>query len=202
MTCARGLFMTCACLLLCAAPSSAQTAVGVRGGVQMATLDTQGEEGGESADWGVRATFGGFLTWRAWAWLELQPEVVYSQKGAKTEEFGIAARALLDYLEVPVLARYTRGAGARRYYVAGGPAIGVLLRARTRADFGGAIEEIDIKEDVETLDWSVIAGGGAEFGSIVVDARYIHGLGDIDADTSDEQRIRNRAVSLTVGFRF
>ena len=168
----------------------------------MATMHTSGDDGDASAEWGFRGTVAGFFTWRAWSWLELQPEAVYSQKGAQTEEFGIAAKALLDYLEVPVLARVTRGTGGRRYYVIGGPAIGVLLRARTRADFGGAVEEIDIKDDVETLDWSVIAGGGVEFGSIVVDARYVHGLGDIDADTTDGLTIRNRAVSFTVGLRF
>ena len=45
-------------------------------------------------------------------------------------------------------------------------------------------------------------GGGVEIGSIVIDGRYTLGLQDIDKDTSDTIKTTNRAVSLTVGFKF
>jgi predicted small metal-binding protein len=41
-----------------------------------------------------------------------------------------------------------------------------------------------------------------EFRRVVVDARYTHGLTDIDKDTSDDVKVANRAVSVTVGFKF
>jgi hypothetical protein len=191
-------------LLLCAGTAAAQiTGQGVRGGVNISTLNTSDDESGESADWHVRGVAGGYLTWRMFSWLELQPEVLYSLKGAKVEEGDVTAKALLDYLEVPILARISRGApGTRRFYGVAGIALGVLLRAKTRADFGGATEEIDIKDDIETLDLGAVVGGGMEFGSLVIDARYTHGIRDIDKDTTDSVTVKTRAASITVGIRF
>jgi hypothetical protein len=175
---------------------------GVRGGVNFSTTDTTGE-GQMAPDWQLRGVFGGYVTWGAFSWMELQPEVLYSMKGAKVEESGITAKLLFDYIDFPVLARFSRGTpNARSWYVIGGPSFGYLFRARTRADFGGATEEIDVIDDVERFDFGIVAGGGIEFGRIVIDGRYTHGVSDLDKDTSDDVKVRNRAVSLTAGFRF
>ena len=191
-------------VMLCAGPALAQgLEKGVRGGVNFTNTSATGGDDGEALDWQLRGVIGGFVTWRAASWLEVQPEVLYALKGAKRSEFDIESKLLLDYLEVPLLARKTFGApDATGFYVAGGPSIGILLRARTRADFGSSTEEIDIKDDVETLDFGVVIAGGVEFGSIVVDGRYTHGFSDIDKDTSDDAGMANRAVSLTVGIKF
>jgi hypothetical protein len=190
-------------VMLCAGPALAQgLEKGVRGGVNFANESVSGEDGA-ALDWQLRGVFGGFVTWRVTSWLEFQPEVLYSMKGAKSDEFGIDSKVLLDYLEVPLLARKTFGApGATRFYLAGGPSIGVLLRARTRTDFGSSTEEVDVKDNAETLDFGVVVAGGVEFGSIVVDGRYTHGFSDIDKDTSDDIKITNRAISLTAGIKF
>ena len=187
-----------------AGEASAQvTGAGVRAGVNVSTMDSSGGSGEAPVDPQARGVVAGYLTWRLLPWLELQPEAAYSLKGAKTEESGIVAKALLDYLEVPILARVTRGRnGGRRFYGTGGGAVAVLLRARTRAAFGGSTEEIDISEDVETVDWGVVVGGGVELGALVLDLRYTHGLRDIDPDRSDEVKVRNRAVSFSAGLRF
>jgi hypothetical protein len=146
---------------------------------------------------------GGFVTLPVTRWFELQPEVLYAMKGAQLQDSGIAARLLLDYLEVPVLGRLSRRVSDRiRLYAAGGPSFGLRVRAKTRAAFSGSTEEIDISEDVERYDLGVVAAGGLEMGSILVDGRYTLGLSDIDKDTSDSVKITTRAVSLTVGFRF
>ena len=190
-------------LILCASAASAQGLEwGARGGVNFTNTSASGEDM-EALDWQLRGVVGGFVTWRATSWLELQPEVLYALKGAKTSAFDIESKLLLDYIEVPLLARKTFGApDATRFYVAGGPSIGILVRARTRTDFGSSTEEIDVKEDVETLDLGIVIAGGVEFGSIVVDGRYTHGLSDIDKDTSGDVKTTNRAVSLTVGIKF
>lgn len=211
MTPSRGsetfLIWTClvvSLLVISAGEASGQvTGAGVRAGVNVSTMNSSGGRGEAPVDPQARGVVAGYLTWRLFPWLELQPEAAYSLKGGKTDESGVAAKALLDYLEVPIVARVTRGAaGARRVYGIGGGAVAVLLRARTRAAFGGATEEIDISEDVETLDWGVVVGGGVELGAMVIDLRYTHGLRDIDADRSDQVKVRNRAASLTAGLRF
>ena len=191
-------------LLLCTGAASAQiTGRGLRAGLNLSTLDTSGAAGDAPVERQMRGLFAGFLTWPVTPWLELQPEAIYTMKGAKTGETGVAAKALLDYFEVPILGRVTRGAsGARRFYAAAGVALGVLVRAKTRADFGRSTEEIDIRDEVETLDWGAVVGGGFELGSVVVDVRYTHGLRDIDRDAADDVKVRNRAASLSAGVRF
>ena len=192
-----------ALIIVCSDSALAQgLTTGVRGGVNFSTTNTTGE-GEMSPDWLLRGVVGGFVTWHAWSWLDIQPEGLYSMKGAKVDESGITAKLLLDYIEAPVLARFSRGpSNGRTWYVAGGPSLGYVLRARTRADFGSATEEIDVMDDVERFDFGVVAGGGIEFGRLVIDGRYIHGLSDLDKDKSDDVKITNRAVSLTVGWKF
>jgi hypothetical protein len=189
-------------VLLCGGSAFAQgMQAGVRGGVNFASLQSDDDEG--VLDPQIRGVVGGFVTLPVMSWLEVQPEVLYSMKGAKSNEFGIESKLLLDYIEVPVLARITKRAfGTRSFYVAGGPSFGLRVRAKARAEFSGSTEEIDISDDVERFDLGAVIAGGLEFGSIVVDGRYTLGLSDIDTDTSDEVKVKNRAVSLTVGFKF
>ena len=140
-------------LLLSAAPLFAQIPrLGVKGGVNLASQHTAGDDDSD-ADLTtlIGLVAGAFVTLPVASWLELQPEALYSVKGSRFDEDGITASVLIDYLEVPVLARFSkRGAGRNGYYVAGGPFAAFQLRARTRAQFDGATEEIDIGEEVET----------------------------------------------------
>ena len=191
-----------ALVILVASTTSAQTfQFGVKGGVNFATLSV---EDGESAfDSRIGAVIGGFVTWHAFRWLELQPEILFTSKGAKVEESGISSNLIVDYLEVPILARYSRPLSDNwRFFVAGGPTLGVRLRARTTTEFSGGTEEIDIDDDVEEMDFGVAVGGGVEVGRWILDGRYTFGLSDLDADTSDAATFRNRVISVTAGFRF
>lgn len=191
-----------AVVLLATTSASAQTfQFGVKGGVNFATLSV--EDGDSPFESRIGLVAGGFVTWRAFSWLELQPEVLFTSKGATVEESGIASDLMVDYLEVPILARYTRPLSDHwRFYVAGGPTLATRLRARTRTEFSGGTEEIDVDDDVEQMDFGVAVGGGLEMGTFVFDGRYTFGLSDIDADQSDTSTFRNRVISVTAGFRF
>jgi len=191
-----------ALVILGASTTSAQTfQFGVKGGVNFATLSV--EDGDSAFDSRIGAVIGGFVTWQAFSWLELQPEVLFTSKGAKVEESGISSNLIVDYLEVPILARYSRPLSDNwRVFVAGGPTVAVRLRARTTTEFSGGTEEIDIDDDVEQMDFGVAVGGGVEVGRWILDGRYTFGLSDVDADTSDAATFRNRVISVTAGFRF
>jgi hypothetical protein len=191
--------------LLCSTQALAQTLqFGVKGGINVANVEFDaGGSGAPTFDWRTGLVAGGFVTWRAASWLELQPEVLFSSKGASLEEEGISSRLILDYVEVPVLLRFTGPvSGSTKFYVAGGPYFAARARAKTRTEFGGSTEEIDIKDDIESTDLGVVIAGGLELGAIVFDGRYTLGLSDIDADTSDDLKVKNRCISLTVGFKF
>ena len=200
----RTVVVTCAFALLYTATASAQgRTLGVKGGVNLATQRNTGEGDGADLQSRIGIVAGVFATLPLFSPLELQPEVLFSSKGARVDFEGVETSFVVDYLEVPVLARLSRrGGGRMHYYVAGGPSVGFLLRAVTRTKFATATEEVDIKDKVNRFDFGVAMGGGVEIGSLVVDGRYTLGLQDIDKDKSDAIKTTNRAVSLTVGFKF
>jgi hypothetical protein len=190
-------------VLLCNSTASAQgLTTGVKGGVNFAEVVFEGPDSSLSLDWRVSGVVGGFVRFPMLSWLDLQPEALYSMKGGKREEGGIESKVLIDYLEVPVLGRIPLGGSGTRYFAVAGPYFGVRLRAKAKAEFSGSTEELDISEDVERFHIGAVVGGGVEFGTIILDGRYSFGFSDIDSDTSDEVKTRNRVVSVTVGFRF
>jgi hypothetical protein len=177
--------------------------LGVKGGVNLATERFQGEGDSPSIDPRVGVVAGVFANVPLLSWVDLQPEALVAMKGARLDLEGAQSSVWLDYFEVPILARFSRRRGGRlRYFVAGGPSIGVRLRARTRTKFGDSTEEIDIGDELERLDFGMTAGGGVELGSIVLDGRYTLGLKDIDKNKSDTVKVTNRALSFTVGLKF
>jgi hypothetical protein len=177
--------------------------LGVKGGVNVATERFQGDDGSPGVDPRIGAVAGVFATLRVLSWLDLQSEALYAMKGTRLDLEGVQSNVWLDYLEVPILATVSRRrGGARRYFVAAGPSVGVRLRGRSRTKFADSTEEIDIGDELERLDFGVAAGGGVALGSIVLDGRYTLGLTDIDKDKTDTVTVTNRTISFTVGFKF
>ena len=149
--------------------------------------------------------------------LSIQTEVLFSQKGAKFDTSmtvqGITADVellfKLDYIEVPVLLKYSIPVqGSIRPNLFCGPALAIKsvskLKVTASALGQSASETIDI-EDVKSTDFGVVFGGGLDIvvgnGRIVLDGRYTLGMSSID-DSSDNEDIKNRAISVTAGYAF
>ncbi|MCC6162062.1 MAG: PorT family protein [Acidobacteria bacterium] len=174
--------------------------VGVKGGVNLASITF--DEDGPSVAPHVGAVGGGFVVIPLTSVLSAQVEGLYSAKGVRLTEAGIDSSLRVEYLELPLLARFTRRGSTRNYHVAAGPALGWRLRARSRVDFGSVVEEFDLTDDVERFDIGIAVAAGVDFARLTVDARYTFGVRDIDADRTDTVVMKNRAASITVGLRF
>lgn len=198
----RSLVLASLVMIGAAAPAAAQAfAIGLKGGVEIATQHMTGVAGGASLDNRVGIVGGVFVTLPLISRLDLEVDGLYAMKGAKLTSQGIDSTLQIDYFEVPVLAKYRLG-GGHQFYVAAGPSTGVRLRARSRTRFGGAIEELDVADQVESLDYGIAMGAGLTIKSIVIDGRYTLGRRDIDKDKTDSSRTFNRALALTAGVRF
>jgi hypothetical protein len=184
-------------ILMFGSSASAQITYGAKAGVNFANVSFADEDVPSSSRIGLLA--GAFATVPLTGWLSVQPEAIYTVKGASIDIFDIESDYIVDYLEVPVLARVPI---QRRVYLAVGPSIAFRIRARSRTSFGGSTEEVNIADDVESLDIGVVGAAGLEMGRWVFDGRYTHGFSDTDADTSDNVKIRNRVFSVSAGFRF
>jgi hypothetical protein len=201
MSGARGAVLA-ALLMLAAAPAHAQWLnIGVKGGVNVATQQISGSGSGPSVQPRVGVVAGVFDTLPAFSWVEVQVEGLYAARGSKVTVEGITTTEEIDYLEVPVVARVKKAAGSWKLYAGAGPSAAFRLRARTRTSFNGSTEEIDIGNQVESIDFGVAMGGGIERGRLVIDVRYTLGLSDIDKDKTDATTTKNRTIAVTVGYR-
>jgi hypothetical protein len=176
---------------------------GVKGGVHLATLQVDGGDEAGALDWRPGLVAGGFLAWPLAGRLEVQPELLFTQKGASAEEDGGTATQKLDYLDVPVLVSCRLFGDAGRH-LSGfvGPAFGFRLRARSSASFGGDTLEQDVSEQVKHTDFTVVGGLAYHRGRVVVDGRYSWGISDIDQDAEDDLEMRTRGMTFLIGWRF
>jgi hypothetical protein len=130
----------------------------------------------------------------------IQPEVLYTQKGARYEAAGEEAELELDYLEVPVLLKGRFGSGTARPSVFVGPAVAFKVSGKTR--FRGEEEDV---EDVKGTDFGIVFGAGLDFaagsGAFTIDARYTLGLTTL-ADSPDPDDVKNGAWTFSVGYAF
>ena len=129
---------------------------------------------------------GGFAEFKLTDKFSIQPELLYSTQGAKTEfsyvdDMGYTyedENLKFDYLVLPIMAKYYV---IQNLSVEAGPQIGFLLSAKNEYDarssfFGEDLSEsgeIDIKDNYKGIDFGFNFGAGYEFTeNIFVQARY------------------------------
>lgn len=138
-------------------------------------------------------------------------DALYAQRGARFESAGnqftgpLKADVRVNYLEVPVMARYflTRS-GTFRPNIFVGPSVGLLLSAKSVNKSGLTSTTADQKESYRPAELGVSAGFQLNFRAgdrqrLTVDARYTLGLTDI---TEDATEVRNSTISLGLGYSF
>ena len=181
-----------------AVPAQAQVAVGVKAGLNVATLS-----GDEADGLDPRLGFAGGLQARydLTPSFALQAEVLYSQKGADEGEGADAGTYALDYVEIPVLARVaipvTRLADAGVY---AGPSFGIPVNGEFRSDIE-AVPDIDYGDDLST-DVGVAVGVDFYSGPVGIDLRYTTGLKDVFDGVRGLTDVRNQAFTVSLGYRF
>jgi hypothetical protein len=140
--------------------------------------------------------------------LSVQPELLYSTKGAKAEASGggttIKGTQSLHYVELPILVK----AKFNQFFVEAGPQAGVLVRAKSKVEGGGVDESISNKDEFNLVDFGYAAGIGYQLESgPMVGLRYNGGFTNVDASEvvngqSIQSKARNSAFQLYVGYTF
>ena len=127
----------------------------------------------------------------------VQPELLYSAQGAKDSFDGIDVDAKIDYLNLPIMAKYYVAEG---FSLELGPQVGFLLSAK--AEGGG--ESIDFKDETKGIDFGANFGVGYKLESgLNFGARYNLGLSNInDGEDSDDFKNQNSVIQLSVGYFF
>lgn len=143
----------------------------------------------------------------------LQTELNYIQKGEKSSKSlnGVESdiQKEFDYITVPLLIKGTFNdelglTGNWDLFGYTGPYYGYLLSANYKLKTEGSTTDKDITDESIRSDWGIVFGGGVTYhlkngDAVFSDLRYDMGLGKIDNDNSD---LRNKAISLCIGYRF
>ncbi|HEX4373929.1 MAG TPA: porin family protein [Puia sp.] len=135
--------------------------------------------------------------------LSVQPEVYYSDQGAKVKfDNGLGGTVTgtqkLGYINVPVLVKYTTSSG---FFVQTGPQIGFLLSAKASA----AGQSSDEKSFFKSTDFSWAFGAGFLTSmNIGIDARYNLGLSNIEntGNSGGTGTIKNGVIQIGVFYLF
>lgn len=189
---------------------------GVKGGYNYATLN-----GDEAKDLNLKGLsgfyVGAFVELPIMESFAIQPELLYTAKGAKWERQGIisgqtyASSLNLNYLSVPVLAKLKF---ANVFSVMAGPQFGFLMNkpeVKWDTPLGSGSTELD-KDAFGTFDVGLALGASVGLPSgLFVEARYTHGLTNVfdsdnsslqDAQIGNSNDFKNAVISLGVGFKF
>jgi hypothetical protein len=179
-----------------AGPLQAQTPEGgmdwgLTAGVNVATFSGSDAD---DADWRADFMGGLSLNFGISDMLSLQPEVLYSRKGAKGTEAGMTGEIKLGYIDIPVLVKFATGTGQQmRPAFFFGPSIGFNVSCDASIPgFGSG----DCKEFIKSTDFGVVGGVGFDVGPYGVFVRFQQGLTKIFDDEDDDSKVFNRVVTL------
>ncbi len=168
--------------------------IGVKAGMNLADLGGDVEE----SDMKAGLVVGGFANF-GFGNISIQPELLYSMKGAKQEIGGEDISTDYNYFEVPVLVKYNLPMpGALTPSIYAGPVFSLLLSAESDGE--------DVKEQLKNNDYGIIIGAGANMDLqsyvLTFDARYNLGLNDINDVSGSDFEIKNSAIMVMVGLGF
>ena len=199
----------CLALFFITTPARSQTPVnlGLEGGVNFGNASTSPSSISLSSRTGVMA--GALLEIGLSEALYLQPEVFYAQKGA---EFSVSSPNgsgtitwKVDYIEIPILLEGKFGQSEFKPLIFAGPNIGFNLSANAEATNGTNTGSVDIKDQIESMDFALDFGAGGEYminstTSFITTIRYSLGMTDINKDATDSWK--TTGVQLLAGFKF
>jgi hypothetical protein len=158
-----------------------------------------------NADMRTGIIAGGFVKIGLMPGFAIQPELLYAMKGDKESAsvggLSATATAKFDYIEVPVLLKYSFGAViVPSIYV--GPTLSLLSSAKFEQTMNGTTTTGDIKSYMKSTDLGLAVGAEVKTPfKLSVEARYTMSLATIDKATSvGTADVKNSVISLMVGY--
>ena len=183
-----------------------QTNISVQAGASLATLAGSDVASADSRA-GIRVGASTLLPLRPN--LDLQLGAAYAAKGATEREFDVDVEFAMNWLEIPLLLRFTpsiEGSLSPHFLI--GPALALRVGCSATAGTEGFELSVDCDDEefgdeIKTMDFGAVAGAGLDIptsGSLTVslDVLYNLGLSSI-SETTD---VKNRAFSVLAGITF
>jgi hypothetical protein len=208
------LAMACLAGLAPATASGQEITLGVKGGLNVSNLSVDAPEDPDFAfDSQTDFLVGAFAQFGIGNTFAIQPEVFYSQNGAKTKNADPSIKLNLNYIRVPLLlmARLSSRESPMYPILYAGPQVAFETRCQVTGEQGGVSvsfdcdsPELDDALQTKTTDFGLVFGGGLEILysrlTVQLDARYNLGLTNLnDSEDADEVSVKSRGWSFMLG---
>ncbi|SEC31129.1 Outer membrane protein beta-barrel domain-containing protein [Tenacibaculum sp. MAR_2009_124] len=176
------------CMIAFATVNAQDVKFGVKAGLNVSTirLDYMGQD---DPDIGSRLGFHGGITLEAKLSdsFSIQPEVLYTQRGAKIED----ATFKVDYISLPVMAKYYPIKGLSLEV---GPEVSFLVNDKV---VDNVLGEYNTK--IDSYDFGINFGFGYQFDNgLFLQSRYSLGVVDIQ----DFREMKNGTFQMSLGYQF
>jgi hypothetical protein len=206
--------------------SAAEVSLGVKGGLDLAKFYGVEKENGydpyKNQVLKPGITVGTALEMKLAKMFAIQPELLFSSKGAKSKDGSNYYISTLNYLEIPVLLKFLIPAGIVTPQLFAGPSLAVKL-GKVNGEYknGGDVVKMTDEErkegdkSIRKVDFGIALGGGigikAGPGNVIFDARYTLGLTKIVKLTDEMKEFgaeddiikhKNAALAFEVGYLF
>ena len=205
-----------ACMLTLA-PAGARAqeiTLGVKGGLNFSNLSVD-DPADPDFDFDSQTDFlaGAFAQFGFGRIFAVQPEVLYSQRGAKSRNEDPATKLDLDYVEIPLLLMVRLASRESPMYpiLYAGPSVAFETRCRVSGEEGGVSVSLDCDDpqldgafETTKTNFGLVFGGGFEILfsrlTIQLDVRYNLGLTNLnDAEDAEQVSVKSRAWSFMLG---
>jgi hypothetical protein len=178
------------------ATAHAQFAFGIKGGANISNVNGSDVSNTNSL---VGFNAGAYLKVPVGHGLSIQPELMYSGQGFKQTSSGVTTTQNENYLNVPVLLKYTHFTGV---FIETGPQVGFLMSAKA-SEQGVSVND---KPSFNSADFSWVVGVGVKIPAtpISLDARYNFGLSNIinnGSSSSDNSSVHNGSFQIGIMIR-
>lgn len=184
--------------------SSNPITFGVKGGMNVSSLSKN--EGLDDQKSKIGFNAGAFANIPIASSFSIQPEVLYSQYGEKSDyrvgntKFSNSTK--LDYIAVPVMFQYN---ALPNLYLEAGPEFGFMVSAKNKfknESTGQSSTTDNYKDNLSTFNLGIGIGAGYYFTqNLGITARYVAGVTDILKNNSGDA-VRNNAFQVGLAYKF
>lgn len=204
--------------LACLAPLSGATVIGLKGGLNLANMTIKAEDPADLPDFKSQPGLvaGVFVSFDLGP-LAIQPELLYSRRGLSFEAYKDAdetdtGRFIVNYLELPILLKYSFTKGSAKPFVCAGPSFAYRLQAWNGVDIDYVDPDDedqyyrqDFTKAIKKTDLAGVFGAGVDIKLpkviLTLEGRYYLGLANINADL-EVTSAKNKGLSVLVGLGF
>ncbi|SMO39828.1 porin family protein [Solitalea koreensis] len=127
--------------------------------------------------------------------LTFQPELLFAEKGFKSDQENGTVTVKYNYLDIPILVKFNP---IPLVSIFSGPQVSIKLSDKISgpSDITSQINLNNLKDG----DWGIVAGAGVKLSKLQIQGRYIWGLNDVTKEGASVD-FKNQMFQISLGYK-